>query len=502
MRLLIDPADSLARAEVARLLDCPDDHNGWLQKALSTKYAKGFELPIFDEIERVGGSMQTAGVLQVLDLAMQIADVRTHCCSWGKTEERLANLDSLRSLCAQYIERCNASNRGMSPAGLLAHLDGLGADTKAVVQDEDTVQILTWHRAKGLEWPVTVLFQLDKVYNPQPLGVSVVSDSEFTLDDPLANRWLRFWPNPYGNFKKGAPFHDRLLDDKATLIHREKEQRQELRLLYVGWTRARDILVLAGRPGFLQKGILRLLVDADDTPLLEDPKDGVAVWAGKEVAVTQRCGAPLPALEQEVVPGSGYRAAGGKEYPFAYQAASSVVAKGRVVAEERLGERLPLQGQPDMQLLGEAVHTFLGANHRQYPPEKGLQMAGDTLKRWGVERNLNPPDLLQADERLDNFIQNRWPRAVYHREIPVAYQTNAGTIVSGFIDLLLETEEGYIVIDHKTFPGSVVDAKEKAVGFAGQLGMYCDALMHTGGKKVLATYIHLPVIGLMVEVGL
>ncbi|WP_319587918.1 UvrD-helicase domain-containing protein [uncultured Desulfobulbus sp.] len=500
MRLLIDPTDSLARAEVARLLDNPGDYNRWLQKALSARYAQAFDLAIFDEVEQIGFSLQAAGVLQVVDKAMQVADVRTHCCSWGNTEERLANLDSLRSLCAQYIESCNVASRGISPAGLLAHLEGLDADTKAVVQDEDTVQILTWHGAKGLEWPVTVLFQLEKVYNPLPLGVTVVSDTEFTLDDPLANRRLRFWPNPYGNFKIGAPFHDRLMRDDATLIHREKEQRQELRLLYVGWTRARDILVLVGRPGFLQKGILRLLIDDGDAPLLATPKDGAALWAGKEVAVTGRIGTPLPPLEQAVVPGSGYRAEEGREYPPAYQAASSVVAQGNIIAEERLGERLTLQGKPDMQMLGEAMHTFLGANHRQYAQEKRLQIAGETLERWGVKGNLSPEVLLQAGERLDNFIQKQWPQAVCHREIPVTYRTDVGTIISGFIDLLLETEEGYIIIDHKSFPGSIADAKEKAEGFAGQLVMYRDALFHAGRKKVLATYIHLPVVGLMVEV--
>jgi len=117
-----------------------------------------------------------------------------------------------------------------------------------------------------------------------------------------------------------------------------------------------------------------------------------------------------------------------------------------------------------------------------------------------VKGNLSPEALLQTGERLDNFIQKRWPQAVCHREIPVAYRTDAGTIVSGYIDLLLEMEEGYIIIDHKSFPGSIADAKEKSSGFAGQLGMYRDALFHAGGKKVLATYIHLPIVGLMVEV--
>ncbi|MEA3333447.1 MAG: UvrD-helicase domain-containing protein, partial [Pseudomonadota bacterium] len=189
VRLLVDGKDSLARAEIARLLDNPSDHDAWLQKALSKPFAQGFDLDLFTRLEQVKEALHLAAPLELLDAAMTVMRIRNFCPAWGNSELRLANLDSLRALCVTYIEECRGEGRGASPAGRLAYLDSLkaeGTDARAVVQNVDTVQVLTWHGAKGLEWPVTLLFQLEKVFPALPLGVNVVSESKFSLDDPLA----------------------------------------------------------------------------------------------------------------------------------------------------------------------------------------------------------------------------------------------------------------------------------------------------------------------------
>ncbi|MCP3887446.1 MAG: hypothetical protein GY702_01040, partial [Desulfobulbaceae bacterium] len=148
-----------------------------------------------------------------------------------------------------------------------------------------------------------------------------MSDVDFDLEDPLKNRWLRYWPDPYApksmynSRSSGAPFHERLADHPATLAHVEKETRQELRLLYVGWTRARDKVVLAGRGEFFGKGILRLLVDGEGDCLLEKPEEEKAVWASSSVDVTTRFGLPEEPVEQQFHAGTGYKPSGPKEYP-------------------------------------------------------------------------------------------------------------------------------------------------------------------------------------------
>jgi ATP-dependent exoDNAse (exonuclease V) beta subunit len=502
VRLLIESNDSLAKAEIARLLDDPANHEAWLQKALAKPYAQGFDLEIFSRLDQTKKELNMAGPLQILDEAMEAAEVRSWCLAWGHSKDRLANLDSLRSLCVRYVEECRSSGHGASSVGMLVHLKSLKSDTRAVVQNEETVQVLTWHKAKGLEWPVTVLFQLEKVFKALPLGVSVASDEEFTLENPLANRWIRYWPDPYASkskfsaFSSGAPFHERLAEHPVTLSHTEKEMRQELRLLYVGWTRARDKVVLAGRAGFLEKGIMRLLVDEDQEHLLKRPENNKAIWAGQPVDITMRIGIPAPPVEQTSVPGTGYMPGGVKEYPPAFLAASSKVGQGTGIAMEKIGDRIAIAGKPDMQALGEALHTFLGADYVKRDTAKRFTMATNVLKRWQTTANMTPESLLLASDHLHAWVTGKWQDAIWHREYPVALRQEDGTIVSGFIDLLLELPDCFVIIDHKSFPGSSEEAQKKAARFAGQLGVYAEAVQEATGKEVIGCYIHLPVSGM------
>ena len=501
VRLLIDSRDSLARAEIARFLDDPADHNSWLHKALIKPFAQGFDHEIFNRLEQAKKkSLYVASPLQVLDAAMEATDVRQHCLAWGNSENRLANLDSLRSLCARYVDECRSSSRGASPAGMLAYLVALKMDTRAVVKNADTIQVLTWHKAKGLEWPVTVLFQLDKVFPALPLGVNVVSDKDFSLADPLNNRWLRFWPNPYGNFTTGAPFHGRLAAHPATSIHAERERRQELRLLYVGWTRARDKVVLAGRDGFLQKGLLRLLLDEQGDHLLQPPENGQCNWAGRTTEIRTRTGGPAEPVQKRSQPGTGYKPCQLKEYPPAFQAASSMVGQGKVSAMETIGDRLHLTGKPDMQSIGEAIHTFLGADDVKRDREKRLVMAENVLKHWQVAVNLEPESLLAASDRLCLWVNKKWPDAIWLKEYPVSLRQGNSMIVSGYIDVLLQIENVFVIIDHKSFPGSKEEAMKKAANFAGQVGFYADAVQAATGNSVVGCFIHLPVTGNIVEI--
>jgi len=501
LRFLIDRKDSLAKAELARILDNPDQHNEWLSKAISSPWAKGFDLKIFSDLDEIREAFQFSGPLELLDQAIIVTEVRTLCLQWGNSRSRLANLDVLRIHCSKYIDECQAEGRGSSPAGFISHLEELENDTQAVVSNQDTVSVLTWHRGKGLEWPVTVLFQLDKVYKGKAIGANVVSESQFDLKNPLSDRWIRYWPYPYGRLGNGAPFHDRLGVNPATIEAEEREVRQELRLLYVGWTRARDKVVFAGRSGFLNNGILRLLVDEEGNHLLKEPVKGSAIWADRIVDVALRFGAPQEPVTMDNVPGTGYIAAGVKDFPAATIPASSIQMNFVGNKPEELGDRLTVNGNPDSQFFGEAIHTFFAADYdMKIPRKKRLSMAEDILKKWSVASNFGPESMLSASERLCSWVNKKWPEAVWHREWPMELKTSEGTIIKGFIDLALELSDGFVVIDHKSFHGGLSESSEKAATYGGQLWAYGEAIKNATGKSVKSRLIHFPVMGALVEV--
>ena len=69
----------------------------------------------------------------------------------------------------------------------------------------------------------------------------------------------------------------------------------------------------------------------------------------------------------------------------------------------------------------------------------------------------------------------------------------------GFIDMLLELPDGYVIIDHKPHP-MAFDAESYAAGCAGQLQLYRKAVETATGKSVKQTIIHLPNLGMCFEV--
>lgn len=524
LRLFVDAQDTLAAAELARLVAYPASGDAWLADLMTRPAREAFaDLEVVRRVVAARAADPHAGALAALDAVLEAVEARERCLEWGESAFRLANLDALRAHAVTYASLCASDGRGCTPAGLVAALVELadsGADARAVVTHEDAVHVSTWHSAKGLEWPITVLFDLDHDPYFTALGVQVVADrAGFDLVDPLAERWIRYWPTPYHPMQRKTPFHQRLLDAPETAAVREREERQARRLLYVGWTRARDRVVLAARPAGLAKGMVTLLKETDGTPLVVDPASGAegptadVVWCARPTTVRIREGAMLDPIRRDVTPGDGYDPPGPRTYPPAVVVPSSlvppdglrddgaeidVIAAGAGLAVERYGDRLILRGDPEMQLVGEAIHGFLAADRAALDADERRAIASGLLARWGVATALAPDDLLRASDRLRSWVDARFPGAVWHREWPLLHRQPNGTIIRGTADLVLEHADGFAVIDHKSFPGSAEQAAARAAAFRGQLAAYAAAVATATGRPVTGCFVHLPVLAAMV----
>jgi ATP-dependent helicase/nuclease subunit A len=76
-----------------------------------------------------------------------------------------------------------------------------------------------------------------------------------------------------------------------------------------------------------------------------------------------------------------------------------------------------------------------------------------------------------------------------------------GQRLSGSIDLLVETAQGWIVIDHKSTSTGREQLPHVAAQYGGQLAAYHQALEAVTDKPVLGQWIHFMAMGAVLEVG-
>ncbi|MBA3395884.1 MAG: UvrD-helicase domain-containing protein [Deltaproteobacteria bacterium] len=518
LRLWIDPDDSVAAAELARLITHPEDLDAIVAHALAAPGRDAFRTdPTVVRILAARALDRDVGPIAAVDAVIAASELRLLCAGWGEAAQRLANLDALRAHAVAYHERACAAGDAASPVGLVAYLEDLAAegswseartDSQALLAGEDAITVSTWHRAKGLEWPITVLFGLESMREPRSHGVHVFTDrAAFVVADPLGGRWIRYWPHPYTTSNQKGAVREAF---EASAIHAalvDRAQREALRVLYVGWTRARDRLVLAAQRNCLLAGIVGTLADIDPM-LITEPSAEVSLveslqWAAVDVDVLVSPSRPSTPLDVAPVPGTVTvgvpivpRVAAHTSPSTAQPIACSL---GEIV---ELGPRLTITGNPEMEDVGHAVHGFLAADRPGLAEPDRLAMASELLSEYGVAANLAAADIVAAASRFWTWLDARFPGARLHREWPVVHRTDAGTIVAGTADLVLVDIDGFTLVDHKTFPGGLDAADERARGYSGQLAAYVAAIRAASGTPPRSTWIHFPVLGRAVEVRL
>ncbi len=141
-----------------------------------------------------------------------------------------------------------------------------GAPEPAPVMSRNAVQLMSVHRSKGLEFPVVALAALGGRFNLQELNSVLLLDPHYGLA-------------PKALTPSGTARYPTLPFWLAERRQRTQRLGEELRLLYVATTRARDRLILTG-------SLLRKDQDPETSPSLSDqdlmtartPLDWLTAW--------------------------------------------------------------------------------------------------------------------------------------------------------------------------------------------------------------------------------
>ncbi len=507
------------------------DADAWLQRATVAS------IPFDDDalvkvVRELATTARDLDPIEVFDRIIHSCDVVERCSAWPEAGRRLANVEALRAEVRTYADECALSRRACTVAGLVGHLEDLeqraertsGAkDARAAMgtqqampSDPDAVTVTTWHAAKGLEWRIVVLGSLDWERRDSPFDLAVEPADVFDATRPLAGRRVRWWANPYPGRANTTLAHRAA----ATPAARRREQRlaeERVRLLYVGFTRARDRLILAvdttTKPA---DRWLCELEDADGRRLLRLPYDAVGTRDDVADAVladgtrvpcrvrTLRATLPQPV---ELPRRTHVLARGVPESRHAevvhpssvdLEGQCAVVVKGALAMEGRVRIDAPVERMDDV---GNAIHGFLLSDDPAAPVATRRAHASRAITAFDVAGMVQPDDLLKNGDALFRFVTTRLGKARWLREWPVRWVLPDGRVMVGEIDLLLDFGDRYVVVDHKAFPGDAVERDERVRHHAGQLAAYRAAVERATGKPVAHLYLHFPARGEMQEVG-
>lgn len=516
LRLVADRQDSLAAATLLQLLEVPKRGTpAWLDARLAElAKAKGSKVTPFDghallaklELLDPQGLSPRAAVVAVIEafgLAALIGD-------WTEPARRAADLDALLSAADGYEETALSSGRSATLSGLIVYLEMLidgGEDGREPPQGLDAVQIMTYHRAKGLEWPVVILTQLDKVFKGSAFEPSVTG-GEPAQGKPLSGRRIVYWPHPFSR-TKALGLNDDAEQTPEGLAATAVVTDEEKRLLYVGFTRPEELLILATKVTVLKAGDSHKHKWLDGMPsfaatigqLIQPGKHKLTNVAGAVRVL--RFDAPAQFAEAEPVKKQNWFSTPPSKVVAPILRYLNPSAEPGREAEFKLEPlpgalafKAPLSGI-DSADMGNAFHAYFSAlpSLVNAPAPARLECSRRILEGYELTEIIDAAGLVAAGERLEVFVAHRFPGARWLTEIPVTASADGGSQWDGAIDLLLELADGaLVVLDHKSFFGKEEHVKVRAAEYSGQLAAY-SAAVRSCGRKLAGVGLHLPLGG-------
>jgi ATP-dependent helicase/nuclease subunit A len=221
---------------------CVPDKSGDFYEALCSAVRDCEDADLRDRIAAIFRQLgdwrsiaHTIGIAEVIRRVYRDTGYLTFMSALPNGRQRRANLLKLHDRAVQFESFTEASRSG-SLARFVEFLEKLldqDRDWAAAEPDaaENAVRILSVHKSKGLEFPVVFLANLERRFNFRDLGDDCVFDDEDALGLKIIEPVLRQ--------KFPSVVHELIVDKR-----RRRGLAEEMRILYVAVTRARERLIL------------------------------------------------------------------------------------------------------------------------------------------------------------------------------------------------------------------------------------------------------------------
>ena len=527
LSIVESPRNTLAKAQVAYLTvkdyglkRLIDDKLAFNADETTSDYDFLNDAPLVASVLRMRDRLRQQPLTAMVQTLIIELDLYNVVKQWGNPEFDAACLDTFVRTAAAYDQHCVKMDMASSITGFLSYVTTLNP---LCAGDADGVQLMTYHASKGLQWKYVILTSLydnpDKVnlsVKRNMFGVQTVYTQQPDAATPFPEVIIHFAPFIYGTANTFAP-----TDIQATIENGEQFQQAHRsmldecnRLLYVGMTRAKDVLILAIEKPENKKPLQWFvdigLTEAGKQKRMETSWDLLGVghnFSNCTLSQTEIDAAlgdydyrPADSdTRKKRIPYSGEPC----EAPPRDVAPSSVKGTAEVKSHVDFGRRIPLAslGDRTMDEVGDCIHQIYCALDSQTDAEAYID---GLIQSYGMRGILtSPAEIALAWQRLTDWLteQHGAPVKVFH-ELTFQHLRD-GHVYNGSIDLVWRTPKGDILVDYKTCPmgkTAILDpgSKHYAGNYAGQLGCY-NAALSAAGESVLRRYLFYPVSGLIVE---
>lgn len=511
--------DDFSKAAILTLLaDCPVD--GLLERRLDYLADPGDSRwleddALFRKIDRVIDRNRQQSISGFVESLIVELDFENRINRWSGPEaaRRRAHLDSVLELAVAYETRA-AQTGGVSLSGFARCLEQGQTTERPFEKDPRAVSVLSYHKSKGLEWKYVILTGLERDYRKRLFAQDLFEVQLHRTDGSDggdARRLISLFPNLFGASNVPSCLEDPLRE----LLHYEATDRrvcrEEARLLYVGFTRARDQLIAvqllkSARSGATTPQALEWLIQVGAATKER-------IWHSWEepIPVRQFVGAAASRTAEEPLKAERYlRPEPSAQTPEPrYLQPSQLTVDPSGMSEVMLvadrGARIELRAgaETPMSEIGTTLHNILALCNPG--SENMTERARQILGRHGMETVVPHPEQIGAmAEWLFGWLEREYgpARKIWH-ERPIRMWCN-GQELNGSIDLVWETDHGCVVVDFKSFPGGrnmIVDPEGEhfAGRYAPQLTAYREVL-EAAGIQVLDTLVCYVVQGCLARV--
>jgi ATP-dependent helicase/nuclease subunit A len=448
---------------------------------------------------------------EILNLVLEELDLRRIIAAWGNATQRLENVDVIRKFSLKYESACNRLHKAASLGGFLLWLGNLqdrDQDTQSSGENKDAVNILTYHRSKGLEYPVVIMGSLENNIRDQVFGMSIEPDvageegKTVNLDDILGGRWLRFWVNPYGDLYKNTELAEHIDSSDAKAKATLAALAEEARLLYVGITRARDYLIFptSQTP---TKWLNRSWHNGkEDFPTLESGNDTPFQWEEKYLMKEYE--------EFYYEKDFGYADAQIERISFiqerfgknSYAPYKMDVEKEHNFAEHRVhqagyGTSMKLKEDAQPFLVAKAFNTYLTAAS---PDASRMALAKNIVERYAITDMVDYQQLIKTGDAFLAHLNKKFAVKNIQYRYPIRTHFNH-RLFETVIDVFIETTDDKICII-KNIDFSSTDTRKiltEAGQYAKELNWMKKSVLHLHPWVKVETYLHFMMYSVLVK---